>query len=82
MNIEITAMDFILMGHPPGKKPIPYVYRNYSVTPRAEYDKAEKEGTLRDLRFNHKARFAPEIKPSLRGGIEGLAIAEAVFFER
>jgi len=81
MDLDITADDFVLMGHPPGEKPIPYVYWNYGVTPREEYDKAEKEGTLRDLPFNHNPRFAPEIEPSLRAGIEGLAIASVVFFE-
>ncbi|KAL5317163.1 hypothetical protein ACEPPN_014258 [Leptodophora sp. 'Broadleaf-Isolate-01'] len=82
MDLDITADDFVLLGHPPGKKPVPYVYWNYGVTPRAEYDKAEKDGTLRDLPFNHNPRFAPEIEPSLRAGIEGLAIASVVFFER
>ncbi|PVH86609.1 bacterial exopeptidase dimerization domain-containing protein [Cadophora sp. DSE1049] len=82
MDLDITADDFVLMGHPPGKKAIPYIYWNFGVTPRAEYDEAEKEGTLRDLPFNHNKRFAPEIEPSLRAGIEGLAIASVAFFER
>jgi amidohydrolase len=81
MDLDIIADDFVLMGHPPGKKPIPYIYWNYGVTPRGDYDKAAKEGTLRDLPFNHNSKFAPEIEPSLRAGIEGLAIASLVFFE-
>ena len=81
MDLDITADDFVLMGHPPGEKPIPYVYWNFGVTPRDEYHKAEKEGTLRDLPCNHNPKFAPEIEPSLRAGIEGLAIASVVFFE-
>lgn len=80
MDLDITADDFVLLGHPPGKKPIPYVYWNYGVTPREEYDKAERNGTLKDLPFNHNPRFAPEIEPSLRAGIEGLAIASVAFF--
>ncbi|KAF2118334.1 peptidase M20D/carboxypeptidase Ss1 [Lophiotrema nucula] len=80
MNLDITADDFVLLGHPPGQKPIPYVYWNYGVTPRDEYDQAEKEGTLRDLPFDHNPRFVLEIEPSLRAGIEGLAIVSVEFF--
>ncbi len=75
MDLDITADDFVLLGHPPGEKPTPYIYWNFGVTPRDQYDQAEKDGTLRDLPFNHNARFAAEIKPSLRAGIEGLAVA-------
>ena len=80
MNLDITADDFVLLGHPPGKKPIPYVYWNYGVTPRAEYDQAEKDGTLRDLPFNHNPRFVAEVEPSLQAGIEGLALGSVEFF--
>lgn len=81
MDLDITADDFVLLGHPPGEKPIPYVYWNFGVTPREEYDQAEKDGTLRDLPFNHNARFAAEIEPSLQAGIEGLAIASVTFLK-
>jgi metal-dependent amidase/aminoacylase/carboxypeptidase family protein len=81
MDLDITADDFVLLGHPPGEKPVPYVYWNYGVTPREEYDQAKKDGTLRDLPFNHNPKFAPEIEPSLRAGIEGLGIATITFLE-
>lgn len=81
MDLDITADDFVFMAHPPGEKPIPYVYWNYGVTPRDDYDKAEAEGKLKDLPFNHNGKFAPEIEPSLRAGIEGLAIASVTFFD-
>jgi hypothetical protein len=80
MDLDITADDFVLLAHPPGEKPIPYIYWNYGVTPRDEYDKAEQNGTLRDLPFNHNSKFAAEIAPSLRAGIEALAIASVLFF--
>lgn len=80
MDLDITADDFVLLGHPPGKPPIPYVYWNFGVTPRSKYDKAEKDGTLKDLPFNHNATFAAEIEPSLRAGVEGLAVASFVTF--
>ncbi|KAI1120469.1 peptidase [Nemania abortiva] len=79
MDLDITADDFVLLGHPPGKDPIPYVYWNYGVTPREKYDQAERDGTLRDLPFNHNAKFAAEIEPSLQAGIEGMAIASVTF---
>lgn len=81
MDMDITADDFVLLAHPPGEKPIPYVYWNFGVTPRDEYDRAEKDGSLKDLPFNHNPKFAAEIEPSLRAGIEGLAIASVTFFE-
>lgn len=80
MDLDITADDFVLLGHPPGVKPVPYVYWNFGVTPCEEYDEAERNGTLKDLPFNHNPRFAPEIEPSLQTGIEGLAIAAVAFF--
>ncbi|KAI0487079.1 peptidase [Xylaria cf. heliscus] len=80
MDLDITADDFVLLAHPPGEKPIPYIYWNYGVTPRDEYDIAERNGTLQDLPFNHNSKFAAEIAPSLRAGIEGLAIASLLFF--
>ena len=79
MDLDITADDFVLLGNPPGQEAIPYIYWNFGVTPRDEYDKAKANGTLRDLPFNHNPRFAPEVKPSLRAGIEGLAIASVTF---
>lgn len=71
MDLDITADNFVRLGHPPGAKPIPYVYWTFGVTPREECDKVEKEGTLKELPFNHDSRFAPEIEPSLRARIGG-----------
>ncbi|KAM0430906.1 hypothetical protein ACHAPT_005540 [Fusarium lateritium] len=56
MSLDITADDFVPLGHSPGKKPIPYVYWNYGVTPREDYDRAERNGTLRDLPFNQQLK--------------------------
>ncbi|KAJ9615681.1 hypothetical protein H2200_001757 [Cladophialophora chaetospira] len=81
MDLDMTADDFVLFGHPPGGKPIPYIYWNYGVTPGDQYDEAEREGTIQDLPCNHNSKFAPEIEPSLRAGIEALAIASVLFFE-
>lgn len=81
MDRDITADDFVLLAHPPGEKPIPYIYWNYGVTPRDEYDQAKRDGTIGNLPFNHNPKFAAEIGPSLQAGIEGLAIASVLFFE-
>lgn len=81
MDRDITADDFVLLAHPSGEKPIPYIYWNYGVTPRDEYDQAKIDGTIADLPFNHNPKFAAEIEPSLQAGIEGLAIASVLFFE-
>ncbi|KAI0201104.1 hypothetical protein F4808DRAFT_460305 [Astrocystis sublimbata] len=78
IDLDITADDFVLLAHPPGASPIPYIYWNFGVTPRSVYDEARRNGTLRDLPFNHNSKFAAEIEPSLRAGIEGLAIASVL----
>ncbi|OAA53396.1 Peptidase M20D/carboxypeptidase Ss1 [Cordyceps fumosorosea ARSEF 2679] len=81
MERDITADDFALLASPPGEKPIPYVYWKFGVTPRDVYDEAARNGTLEDLPLNHNPKFAVEIEPSLRVGIESLAIASVAFFE-
>lgn len=81
MDLDITADNFVLLGHPLGENPILYVYWNYIVTPREDYDRAEKDGTLQDLPFNYNVKFATETEPSFWTGIEGLAIGSVTFFE-
>lgn len=80
IGMDITADDFALLAHPPGEKSIPYVFWKFGVSPRDAYDQAEKNGSLKDLPFNHNSKFAPEIEPSLQAGIEALTIASVTFF--
>ena len=79
MPPDIVADDFVLLTRPPGKKPIPYVYWNIGVTDPKTWDKANKEDKLRELPCNHNPTFAPVIEPTLRTGIEALALLALTF---
>ncbi|KAI3235042.1 hypothetical protein DTO012A7_4313 [Penicillium roqueforti] len=81
MPPDIVADDFVLLSLPPGGNPIPYVYWNIGVTEPEMWEKANKEGKLRDLPPTHSALYAPAIEPILRTGIEGLALSALTFLE-
>lgn len=70
MDLDITADDFVLFEHPLDKSAIPYIYSNFGVTSRLEYDEAEKKGSLKYLPSSRDARSATEIEPSSRAGLE------------
>lgn len=43
------------------------------------YDKAEKEGRLKELPGNHSPYFVPQMTPSLTAGMEGYIVAALTF---
>jgi hypothetical protein len=43
------------------------------------YDKAEKEGKMKELPGNHSPFFAPVVQPTLRCGVEGYVVAGLTF---
>lgn len=71
----VVADGFVLLSLPPGRNPIPYVYWNIGVTDRGTWEKANREGKLRDLPRTHSAIYAPAIDPALQTGIEALALS-------
>ncbi|KAE8140439.1 hypothetical protein BDV38DRAFT_290161 [Aspergillus pseudotamarii] len=81
MPPDIVADDFILLALPPGGKPIPYVYWNIGVTDPETWERANREGKLRDLPPTHSAIYAPAIEPTLRTGIEALALSALTFLQ-
>lgn len=81
MTPDIVADDFSILAKPPGKKEIPYIYWNIGVTDPKVWDKASKEDKLRELPCNHNPTFAPAIEPTLRTGIEALALSALTFLE-
>ena len=81
MPPDIVADDFVLLSLPPGGNPIPYVYWNIGVTEPETWEKANREGKLRDLPPTHSALYAPAIEPTLRTGIEALALSALTFLE-
>ncbi|PGH23134.1 hypothetical protein AJ80_02764 [Polytolypa hystricis UAMH7299] len=81
MPLDIVADDFVLLAMPPGVKQIPYVYWNIGVTDPETWDEANRDGKLRDLPCTHNATYAPVIEPTLRTGIEALALSALTFLE-
>lgn len=81
MPPDIVADDFVLLSLPPGGNPIPYVYWNIGVTDPETWEKASREGKLRDLPPTHSALYAPVIEPTLQTGIEALALSALTFLE-
>lgn len=81
MPPDIVADDFVLLSLPPGGNPIPYVYWNIGVTDPETWEKANREGKLRDLPPTHSALYAPVIEPTLQTGIEALALSALTFLE-
>ncbi|KAE8327981.1 hypothetical protein BDV39DRAFT_174783 [Aspergillus sergii] len=81
MPPDIVADDFILLALPPGRKPIPYVYWNIGVTDPETWERAYREGELRDLPPTHSAIYAPAIEPTLGTGIEAMALSALTFLQ-
>lgn len=81
MPPDIVADDFVLLALPPGEEAIPYVYWNIGVTDPETWDKANREGKLWDLPPTHSATYAPVIEPTLRTGIEALALSALTFLD-
>ncbi|OBT64483.1 hypothetical protein VE03_05373 [Pseudogymnoascus sp. 23342-1-I1] len=81
MPPDIVADDFVLLALPPGGKPIPYVYWNIGVTDPETWERAHREGKLRDLPPTHSSTYAPAIEPTLRTGIEALALSALTFLQ-
>ncbi|KUM64406.1 hypothetical protein ACN42_g2681 [Penicillium freii] len=81
MPPDIVADDFVLLSLLSGGNPIPYVYWNIGVTDPETWEKANREGKLRDLPPTHSALYAPVIEPTLQTGIEALALSALTFLE-
>ncbi|KAJ6014783.1 Amidohydrolase [Penicillium herquei] len=80
MSPDIIADDFPLLAQDFfGQNPIPYIYWNIGSTDPKLWDKANRKGRLHDLTPLHNAEYAPAIKPTLRTGIEALALAALTF---
>ncbi|EFR00084.1 hypothetical protein MGYG_03091 [Nannizzia gypsea CBS 118893] len=69
MPPDIVADDFVILSLPPGGRP------------PETWEKANREGRLWDLPPTHSAVYAPAIEPTLRTGIEALALSALTFLE-
>ena len=72
--------DFSILGTSQGRPCSFWVFGG--VDPQ-KWDEAEKAGRIQeDIPINHSAFFAPVIQPTIRVGIDALALAAITFFSR
>ncbi|KUJ06731.1 putative hippurate hydrolase [Mollisia scopiformis] len=60
---------------------IPSAYWNIGGVDPAIWDDAERSGTIGDLPGNHSAYFAPVVEPTIRTGIDAMALAALAFLK-
>jgi amidohydrolase len=75
MNLD-TASDAFPNLAPEG---VPYAYWNFGSEDHSTWERARKEGKLNELPGNHSAYYAPLIEPTLKAGIDAMAIAALTF---
>lgn len=69
--------DFANLAIPINK---PYCYWTLGGIDRAKWDEAERKGTIQeDIPTNHSPFFAPEVEPTLSGGVRALVAASMSF---
>lgn len=62
-----------------GGKGVPYCFWVFGGTDPEKWKKAEREGTLDKIPYNHSAYFAPVIEPTLKTGMEAMVVAVLTF---
>jgi metal-dependent amidase/aminoacylase/carboxypeptidase family protein len=68
--------DFGILGTVVGK---PTCFFLYGGVDQDVYDKAEKEGKMKELPGNHSPFFAPVIQPTLTVGLDGYVVSALTF---
>lgn len=58
---------------------VPYVFWGLGGCDPVKWDEAKKHGNFREIPSDHSAEFAPVIEPTLRTGVDALALAALTF---
>jgi metal-dependent amidase/aminoacylase/carboxypeptidase family protein len=75
MNLDTASDDFSNLA-PEG---VPYAYWNFGSEDHSSSERVRKEGKLNELPGNHSAYYALLVKPTLKTGIDAMAIAALTF---
>lgn len=75
MKLDTASDDFPNLT----PKGIPYAYWNFGSEDHKTWEEAGKNGKLNELPGNHSAFYAPLIEPTLKAGIDAMAIAALTF---
>lgn len=60
----------------------PYVMWCFGGYDEKTWDEAEKNGTLDKLPYNHSPHYAPAVQPTLRTGVDAMALGALTFLKR
>ncbi|KAL8655585.1 MAG: hypothetical protein Q9210_000795 [Variospora velana] len=60
---------------------VPSIFWSLGGCEPAKWDDANKRGALKEIPINHSAGFAPVIEPTLRTGMDALALAALTFLD-
>lgn len=71
-----ASEDFGILASAVGS---PYTYWTYGSVDAETWEKSCKDGTEGDLPANHSAFFAPAVQPTLKTGVEALAVAALTY---
>lgn len=74
-----ASEDFSVLATEAGA---PYVMWFFGGIDENTWDDAEKNGTLGKLPFNHSPQYAPAVQPTLRTGVDALALGALTFFNK
>ncbi|KAL8800656.1 MAG: hypothetical protein Q9182_005026 [Xanthomendoza sp. 2 TL-2023] len=58
---------------------VPYIFWALGGCDPVKWDEAKKHGKIGEIPMNHNAKFAPVIEPTLRTGVDALALAALTF---
>jgi amidohydrolase len=75
MRLDTASDDFSLLA-PQG---VPYAYWNFGSADHATWEEARRRGALTELPSNHSGLYAPLIEPTLKAGVDAMAIAALTF---
>ncbi|KAE8440945.1 hypothetical protein EG329_006184 [Mollisiaceae sp. DMI_Dod_QoI] len=75
MKLDTASDDFPILA----PKGVPYAYWNFGSEDHDTWEKAKRNGKLNELPGNHSAFYAPLIEPTLKAGIDAIAIAALTF---
>lgn len=76
MKSVLGSEDFGILGSSIQR---PYCFWMFGGIARTKWDEMEKAGTLNEQPVNHSPFFAPVIQPTLKTGIDAMAIAALTF---
>ena len=77
-TLATASEDFSLLATDVG---VPYVMWTFGGVDEKTWDEAKANGTLKELPANHSPHFAPALEPTLRTGVDAMALGALTFLK-